>query len=264
MRKSKLSRGIIQAKIKFKEIIEKIITKPVLTSFSVFILALILVVGFTIIKYGYTGELFKNILIEAHGMLFDILVIGILILWLNKIGEKKREVKRYQDEIDDFRNWPSDEAKFRIIGNIKRLKRLGINKINLSDCYLVNAPLRGFQLQNIDFSFANLNNADLAETSLQNAFLWGTNLQGVFFYLANLQDAFLREANLQGSDLRAANLMGANLMQANLLSVKNLTVKQISSVKTLFQAILDPDLQMQIEKDCPHLLEEPEELKEKK
>ncbi len=70
-------------------------------------------------------------------MLFDILVIGILILSLNRLAEKRITNQRYLDEIDDFKGWKSDEAACRIAGNIRRLNR---NKfkgiIYLNYCYL--------------------------------------------------------------------------------------------------------------------------------
>lgn len=34
-------------------------------------------------------------------MLFDIAVIGILIFWLNKNGEKRQRIRTYKDEIDE-------------------------------------------------------------------------------------------------------------------------------------------------------------------
>ena len=63
-------------------------------------------------------------------MLFDVAIIGILIFWLNKIGEERRRIKTYLDEIDDFRLWESDEAAFRTVGNIKRLNQNKIYNIN--------------------------------------------------------------------------------------------------------------------------------------
>ncbi len=65
----------------------------------------------------------ENVFVKAHGMLFDILVIGILILFLSKLAEKRIANQRYLDEIDDFRDWESDEAAHRIAGNIRRLNK---------------------------------------------------------------------------------------------------------------------------------------------
>jgi uncharacterized protein YjbI with pentapeptide repeats len=41
----------------------------------------------------------------------------------------------------------ADEAKFRIVGNIKRLDRLGVSKINLAGAYLAGGRLDRAGLQ---------------------------------------------------------------------------------------------------------------------
>jgi hypothetical protein len=93
----------------------KTISSPVAISITVFIVATLVVVGLSYKDYG--PEFWLNVKVEAHGMLFDILVIGVLILWLNQLGEKRREIQRYIDEIDDFRGWESEEAAHRIRGD---------------------------------------------------------------------------------------------------------------------------------------------------
>ena len=55
------------------------------------------------------------------------------------------------------------------------------------------------------------------------------------------------------------NLQEADLNDINYLIKNNLTVEQISKVKTLYKAKLDPELMEQVKKCCPHLLEEPKE-----
>jgi hypothetical protein len=51
-------------------------------------------------------------------------------------------------------------------------------------------------------------------------------------------------------------MKGADLWEARLQGAKNLTVEQLSTVKTLYNAHLDPPLQEQIQQQYPHLLEE--------
>ena len=74
---------------------------------------------------------------------------------------------------------------------------------------------------------------------------------------ADLTQATLEMANLQQANLKKAKLQDANLMYADLTGAKNLTIKQLSKVKTLYKAKLDPELLEQVKKCCPHLLEEP-------
>ena len=71
---------------------------------------------------------------------------------------------------------------------------------------------------------------------------------------ADLSHADLRNANLEGADLMYANLSGANLSE-----VLGLNIEQLSKVKTLYKAELDPELMEQVEDEYPHLLEEPVE-----
>jgi uncharacterized protein YjbI with pentapeptide repeats len=61
-------------------------------------------------------------------------------------------------------------------------------------------------------------------------------------------------ANLVGDQLQAANLTGAQLQGANLTGAQ-LTVEQLSIVRTLYQAHLDPPLLEQIQQRYPQLLE---------
>jgi hypothetical protein len=53
-------------------------------------------------------------------------------------------------------------------------------------------------------------------------------------------------------------LVQANLPSADLRGVRNLTLDQLSEVKSLYGARLDPELMEQVQEKYPHLLEEPE------
>ena len=276
----------------------------------VFLLATFVVYRLTITKVdlAYSKEFIRDVLVEAHGMLFDILIIGTLIFALHKLVESRREknrnIERWKEEIDDLRNWPAEEAKFRIVGNIKRLIRNGITDINLTDSFLKNADLLGANLKGADFEGANLEGTNLGRANLEEACLLGANLEEAYLRVANLKRADLLGANLKETDLRRANLMGANLRRANLKGAylrethlkgadfwkahlegaylldanleeanlegthlkrtEKLTIEQLSQVKTLYQAELDPELEKQIKKKYPHLLEKPKEDKDKR
>ena len=82
-------------------------------------------------------------------------------------------------------------------------------------------------------------------------------------YLAYLEGAKLQQANLEGANLQEAKLQQASFNNADLSGVKNLTIEQLSEVKTLYKAKLDPELMEQVKKCCPHLLEKPKEETEK-
>jgi uncharacterized protein YjbI with pentapeptide repeats len=134
-----------------------------------------------------------------------------------------------------------------------------LERVNFSDSYLSCATLEDANLQNAYLQSTNLKGAYLKEAKLQNADLENANLQ-----IANLKEANLKEANLQDVDLQRANLTGAdltraNLRGANLKEAKNLTVDQLSKVKTLYNAKLDEELLIPLKKDYPALFDKPED-----
>jgi len=138
----------------------------------------------------------EGILIEVHGMLFDLWIIGVLILFFHEMERRFSENQKYKDEIDDFRYWESEEAKYRIIGDIKRLNRNNVTRIDLSGCYLKKANLvmvnfRGARLLGANLEGANLSGINLSEVNLnganlEGADLWKTDLSEVSFFRSNL------------------------------------------------------------------------------
>ena len=110
---------------------QRIIVNPVTVSIFVLAGSAMVIIGITAQFYAVIQEGFwREILIESYGMLFDIIIICVLTLWLNQKGRKLLQIKRYHDEIDDFRSWKSPEAAYRIRGNILRLNQNGISNID--------------------------------------------------------------------------------------------------------------------------------------
>lgn len=270
---------------KIRRVFESIIEKPILTSFLVFLLLTLLVIGLSLRFYIHDfEEFYLNVLAEAHGMLFDILVIGILIFWLNKSGEKRLRIRTYKDEIDDFRLWESDEAAFRNVGNIKRLNRHHIYNINLVNCYLARTNLNYVILKGSNLNSANLNGANLIEANLEEARLNQTNLEAAtlnqsklnsayasgakftdaflikasltnaFLIKADFSSAFMMEADLKGAYLTGADFTDANLYRADLRNTTGITLEQLRKVKTLYLARFDEDMQELVNRECPDLV----------
>lgn len=164
------------------------------------------------------SEFLEGVLVESFGMLFDILVLGVVFSVLFKFTEKRRDIKRYLEEIDDFRGWNEPEAMYRITGIIRRLDKLGVkgSELKLNNCYLSPSDLSHKNLSGADLEYAILIGANLAWTELVGANLDCSNLKGANLENTNLKNSILLGANLQGANLVHANLEGANLGSANL------------------------------------------------
>ena len=266
--------------------IKQLSEHPIRISLVVLLVLSVFVLGLSLPYYLYDFKnFFPQILAEAHGMLFDIAIIGILIFWLNTIGETRQRIRTYIDEIDDFRLWESEESAFRTAGNIKRLNRHKIYNINLANSYLnrtnlnyvilkdsnlnsarineslmIGANLDHTRLNQTNFENTNLNHSSIKKAfangaNFKGAFLINTDFENTFLIKADFENAILMETNLRYCDLSGANLQGCNLFKADLRGAIGLTKEQLAEVKTLFKAQLDENVIQEMQAFKANLLE---------
>lgn len=275
-------------KNRFKQLgdtFNQVIEKPLLTSTLVLVAVTVVVLSLSLKYYLNDFDSFwAQILAEAHGMIFDIAVIGILIFWLNQNGQTRQRIRFYKDEIDDFRLWESEEAAFRTVGNIKRLNRHNIFEINLVNCFLTKTNLNYVNLKGSNMNSANISQSSMIEANLENtrlnqtnfensnlnqanlkgayasganfkdAFLIKTQFENAFLIKANFNNAYLMEANLSNSYLMGADLENASLYKADLRGAKGLTIEQLAKAKTLYLAKFDDELLDQVKNLIPELV----------
>ena len=270
---------------RIRETYNKVIEKPLLTTTIVLCVVAIVVIALSFPFYQASFSSFgEQILVEAHGMIFDILIIGILLFWLTENGQIRQRIRFYRDEIDDFRLWESDEAAFRTVGNIKRLNRHKIGEINLVNCFLSRTNLNYVNLKGSNLNSANLSQSTLLEANLENTRLNQTNLENsnlnqanlngsyasganfkdaflikaqfenAFLIKANFNNAYLMEANLQKSYLMGADFENASLYKADLRGAKGISIDQLAKAKTLYLAKFDDEIFDQIKSSLPELL----------
>lgn len=234
----------------------------------------------------YGAGFWQGVLVEAHGLLLELLVLGVLLVYLDQRRSRLVRCERFQNEIDDFRLWHSEEASFRIRGNVLRLAEEGVESIDVARCNLKrmnfrNARLKGLRGQQVDLGQAVLRGACLSDADLDTAYMGYTDMRGVDLRDAKLlrtrfRSSILRSADLRGADARRtkfeyadlgdANFIGADvrdavfrgsvLKKANLRGAKNLTAVQLQEARTLHEADLPDDIRRTIQEKSPHLLEE--------
>lgn len=189
--------------------------RPITLAFIVFVAAAVaVIVGMSALKVK-SDELWEGVLIEAVGLVFDLLVIVWFLEWLKSVGDKQRDIRHYREEIEDYLHWKSDIARHRLQRLILRLNKLGVTDIYLEGAYLEEAYLRKAQLRKANLSSAKLHKADLN----------GADLTCAKFCKADLSKAELWQANLSGTNLKGANLRGAKLSTAF-----NLTQDQLNEI----------------------------------
>ena len=181
-----------------------------------------LIIGFALTYIDFktknieSSEFWNNVLVEAHGMFFDIILFGIILTVYERYSHKHNENENLQNEIDDFRFWNADEAKFRIRGNLFRLNKGGVTKINLSFIDLSNVELRKVILNNSNFCETNLSNSNMENSEFNNILCSNSKFTGKNTILLN---ASFKNAHIQNSDFSQAYLNGANFCSAKLSKI---------------------------------------------
>jgi BTB/POZ domain-containing protein KCTD9 len=188
------------------------------------------------LNWGFGGADWAGILTEAHGMLMDIFIFGVLLTWFERVGSRKNQIKSYHDQLNDFRSWASEEGVLRKVGILQRLNEMGatlpdLSHFNFSKAMFIKPNFKGVNLYNADLTDtrlekANLEGANLLGAEMERAWLREATLKDTNLELANLKDAVLTKSNLIGAKLEGTNLTGADLRKADLrkadLNVANL------------------------------------------
>ncbi|TBW25544.1 pentapeptide repeat-containing protein [Gramella sp. KN1008] len=167
---------------------------------------------------------FHDILVELHGLIYDLFVFGVVLTFYETNRERKtlkekaekdknEKIERYREEINDFRFWKSDEAKFRISGLVKRLINLDEKKLDLSHCFLqqANGITQHKEMQEWDFSAANLNDTLWISNNCVNSTFYHTQLYQSTFRNVNLTDCKFDSAFLFETNFKECNFQNVTL-----------------------------------------------------
>ena len=120
----------------------------------------------------------------------------------------------------------------------------------LTRAILEKADLRESQLPGAHMDHADLRSAYLWSAKLPGADLGGAQLQGAILIDADLHGVNLGGARLTGTVLNGADLRGASLEGADLRGALGLSANQICSARSRQGAMLDPDMETQVESQC--------------
>jgi hypothetical protein len=163
-----------------------------------------------------------DVKVEANGMILDLFVFGILVTVYNALRARKEKIERLKEELEDYQDWHEKEARFRIVGIVKRLVKEGIKKINLRKCYLVEASFGKIDLSESHFDMAILTDANFYNSVLVSSTFRAATLNGCIFHGTDLTDADFSNADLIGTKFSK----GTNLTKAKFKD--SLVLKTIS------------------------------------
>ena len=150
-----------------------------------------------------------DIIIAFHGLIFDLILFGLILTIYDSIKSRRDNISRYQEEIQDYSGWAGDEAKYRNKGLIKRLISLKAKKVELHGCYIKNCP---YTKKMTEWSFTS--------ASLYDSIFIGSDLSKSDFHLSNLYNTYFIDANITECKFNMAILDNCVFRNCKLSSAK--------------------------------------------
>ncbi|MCK2085972.1 pentapeptide repeat-containing protein [Aeromonas rivipollensis] len=224
----------------------------------------------------YNKSFWENVLVEAHGMVFDILIIGVVVVWLDTRRSIYNERKNMINELNDMSYLDLPEVNHRKIGLMYRLNKLGVmnfnvdeliissvrvNGLNVKDSTLNNLKIMKSLISETSFTETTLLRADFSETQIKSTLFLGCKMKKVAFINAtahgvdyshsNLERAKFINADVQSSifkecNLREVNFENANLRNANFRGAKYLKAANLLRAKCLDYIVVDDELKNEL------------------
>lgn len=249
------------------------------TLILVFIIYIFITISFTILydkwpiffKYSIfkKDSFYSSFITNMYSSIFDFVLISFILWFFNQRHNEEDKIKRYHENIEDYRFWMNEIATYKIWGNVRRLYALDIRSFDLSKCMLNHIKLKGMNFTNsklmgsylhksnlksgkfvnCDFQGAQmeeakLNNANFLECNckylnLKKAHLKSFKAHNSKFIKAKFINADLNNAEFKNCDFEKADFKNANLERANLKGAKNLTKDQLLSCESIKYLSLD-------------------------
>lgn len=203
----------------------------------IFFLLVGLVCSLTILFLDLNDPKFSwhDILVEAHGLIFDLLIFGLIWTVFEFYKNKREKVTSKKEEIDDLIQLKTEEASVGIISKMNSLYFLGVRKFYISGAFLKNGSLQEMDLTDSIMVLINFENGSFVRSNLKNVDLRTSNLKNVYFTDANLENTKLCNSNLTNArftvtnftksdltncDLRGAEFVGCSYDNANFSGIK--------------------------------------------
>ncbi|MCP4185672.1 MAG: pentapeptide repeat-containing protein [Hyphomicrobiales bacterium] len=190
-------------------------TNLVVSVFMLVFCILLMLVSYHLLPVKHWKE---NLWIEFGGLTFDILFILVIFSLFEHRRQKRQDIARQKEIIEDYKRWDSEEARFRLSGAIRRLNRMGVFEINFSGCRLSHFSFSEHGIKDIHGSL--FYNGRWAAPALQST----VELQNVDFTNLNCTDVvFSPHSGLtvnQQVSLRGAKFIDCLFMASKLNGAK--------------------------------------------
>jgi hypothetical protein len=145
----------------------------------------------------------QNIASELHGLLFDVLLFGIVFVIFEKVRDKREIITRYLEELDDYRGWDSPEAYQRTHGLLRRLINEQYFRIDMRDIFIKNQKV--YKPLNFEYSIfqrASLENSEFISTYFISPSFLDTDFYRTRFDYCNFDSATFSTPLFRGTQFQ--------------------------------------------------------------
>jgi uncharacterized protein YjbI with pentapeptide repeats len=277
--------------------IPRILASPIKTALSIIMMTAIIIILITAnwewissvvapnIKIGlYSKNFWENFLVEMHGMLVELALVGGLLLWLDNRRRNNNVIKEHQQLLIDYAELDFPEA------NLKKLTSLkGLNSSKIFIFKVHNMAMRGMPLHKIEFHSGskliglkvtngaikscvfndvsmrscNFAKSEIISTQFTRCNLYKSNFveticKGVSFERAKVDrvdftGANLKSAIFKNADIREAKFHNATLDGCSFSGAENIDVAELAKAKSLDYIALDRVLLLELIKIRPDM-----------
>lgn len=205
----------------------------------------------------YNRDFFENLLVEMHGSIFDLVVVGVILYWFESKREEREKINRAKEDLDSLKFYYGKDSSYRFYSALRYLLSLGSNKADIPEADFNHLKIDGLRLSNSNLIATSFYKSILSDVKLElcdleaanfvdsvvkrsefiqvnlkrakfiNAKLNGMNFKECDVRGANFKNAELKSANFRGVDCSQVNFKGADLRSANFLDALNLTPEMI-------------------------------------
>ncbi|MBK5007370.1 pentapeptide repeat-containing protein [Pseudomonas sp. S32] len=231
----------------------------------------------------YKKDFWENVMVEMHGMVVELAVVGILLLWLDGRRDRKQQLSQCREDLKNYAKLDFPEAHLKKIGILKTLisaNQIGLDArylhlsgrslsdVNIKNWNVIGLKLNDGKLENSTFEKVEARSSNFVKCTLRNVVfeegsLYRCKFEGAKFRQVSFKNCRIEKAEFTHCDmpntlfdqvsLSGVKFEGANLAHCSFKSAFDIDVGELSKAKNLDHIAIDDKLLIELLKLRPDI-----------
>ncbi|KWS22204.1 pentapeptide repeat-containing protein [Pseudomonas syringae] len=178
----------------------------------------------------YNRGFWENVLVELHGMLIELAVVGVLLLWLDGRREHAKSILQSKEELTDYAELDFPEAHLRKMGALKRLSVAKSTNFTVRDLHLVGRELKSLRLKGCSVIGMKLTGGKITSTSFENVDMRSSNFVDCTIKNTSFMAVKMYSCKFQGAKLTGVKFEDVDINRAEFINctMPNTVFKMVS------------------------------------